>query len=379
MFKFPFTIISTSKYEEIKMALRAFDEKAKEISALLEAQRGIAGVVLGGMAEGVLAVDQLGRIIIANPAIEKMFGIIEPEIIGKTIREGIRNNEIAELIEESRKSGTSIYKEINIITPFQADFAATACPIRSHEKEIIGVVCVLHDISELKKLERYRTEFVANASHELKTPLTAIRSYVETLLDGAINDKGHNVEFLTKIEKHSINLSALIDDLLEISKLEARKELGVFARFDINQNIKRSVEMISVKARKKGVALINQCRDKEVFINGIDDHISRAITNLLDNAVNYTDPGGEVSINCVRFVDRIEVSVSDTGIGIPQEHLPRIFERFYRVDKARSRDLGGTGLGLAIVKHVANVHNGTVSVKSEEGKGSVFSVILPAA
>jgi len=234
-----------------------------------------------------------------------------------------------------------------------------------------------HEHSELKKLESYRSEFVANVSHELKTPLTAIRNYVETLSAGAIDDQVHNQEFLKKIEKHAVNLSALIDDILAISNLEAKKDIGQFTRVDLGGLIARAMETISAKAEKKKVKISFSCAGGQCLVAGIEEHLYRAILNLLDNAVNYTEPGGQVEISCLKREKQLEITVTDTGAGIPIEHLPRIFERFYRVDKARSRELGGTGLGLAIVKHVMNIHNGSVSVQSEVGRGSTFTLILP--
>lgn len=232
--------------------------------------------------------------------------------------------------------------------------------------------------SRLEKLEKYRSDFVANVSHELKTPLTAIRNYVETLLSGAIDDRAHNREFLEKIDKHAYNLSALIDDLLEISRLESKKDLGPLEEMDLARVTERALETVSAKAAKKNIALVRSGSESRCSIQGVEEHVYRAILNLLDNAVNYTDPGGRVELSCARRDGKLALSVSDTGIGIPAGDIDRVFERFYRVDKARSRELGGTGLGLAIVKHVMNIHNGSVDVQSEPGKGSVFTLSFPA-
>jgi len=340
------------------------------LSNPIEAQRGLAGAVLKSMTEGVLAVDEQRQITLANLAIENLFSVTEPEILGKTVRLGIRNNEIADLVEEVLRSGRAIEREIDIIVPIEKSFVALASPIREG-----GAVCVLHDITELKKLEKYRSEFVANISHELKTPLTAIRNYVETLLGGALEDKEHNREFLDKIDKHALNLSSLIDDILELSSLEGKKEIGPNTRFDLSTVINHAVETVAGKAKRKRIKLEKECEPCEIL--GLEDHILRAIMNLLDNAINYTPEDGKVKIGCRRKNGQVEVEVSDNGIGIPEEHLPRIFERFYRVDKARSRELGGTGLGLAIVKHVMNIHNGSVRAESEEGRGSRFTLIFP--
>ncbi|MFH1684564.1 MAG: ATP-binding protein [Candidatus Margulisiibacteriota bacterium] len=225
--------------------------------------------------------------------------------------------------------------------------------------------------------ERYRAEFVANVSHELKTPLTAIRNYVDTLMEGAIDDKKHNRTFLYKIDKHVNNLSLLIDDILEVSRLESKQELGPLVRFDISKTLKRAVETISEKANDKRIAIKLYCSGEQYYINGLEDQVYRAILNLLDNAINYSDEDGSVEISCKQKDNNVEIAIADNGIGIAEKHLPRIFERFYRVDRGRSRELGGTGLGLAIVKHVMNLHQGLVSVKSEIGEGSSFTLRFP--
>jgi len=369
LFKLPFSLISSDRLSEIKEA----EDRAQKKISQLEAQRGLAETVLRSMTDGVLAVDEGGRVILANLAVESLFGVTEPEVLGKTVRMAIRNNEIADLIEEVARTSQTIEKEISIIVPIERTFIALASPLRGGG----GAVCVLHDITELRKLERHRSEFAANISHELKTPLTAIRNYVETLLSGGLEDQQHNLEFLSKIEKHAVNLSSLIDDILELSSLESRREIGQFARLELGTVINHAVETVSAKARKKNVSLEKKC-ESAYSITGLEDHILRAILNLLDNAINYTNEGGKVEISCQKVDSKVTVTVSDSGIGIPKEHTSRIFERFYRVDKARSRDLGGTGLGLAIVKHVMNLHNGTVEVESKVGRGSTFILRFPA-
>jgi two-component system phosphate regulon sensor histidine kinase PhoR len=376
LFDLPFTLISSSKLKDLKQALEKAALRSDQMRASFETQQGLSAAVLLSINEGVLAVDKNGRIILANPAIEKTFGVIETEILGHTVREAMRNNEIADLIEEAAGSGRSIEKEINIVTPIERSFVALASFLKSESSDF-GVVCVLHDITELRKLEQYRSEFVANISHELKTPLTAIRNYVETLLSGALNDPAHNLEFLRKIDKHAINLTALIEDILEMSELESKKELGVFTQFDILSAVHRAVETISSKAFKKGIKIDLNCTKEPILVSGLEEHVYRAVLNLLDNAVNYTNSGGKITVSGIKEADKIIISVSDTGIGIPEEYLPRLFERFYRADKARSRELGGTGLGLAIVKHVMNVHNGSVLVESTEGHGSKFNLVFP--
>ncbi|OGC14494.1 hypothetical protein A3J90_03820 [candidate division WOR-1 bacterium RIFOXYC2_FULL_37_10] len=374
--KFPQTIIHKSKFEigELEKAMELMSEGLQTTIQKLSSKNSQISAVLSSMNDGVLAVDKTGRVILANPVIETIIGVTEPEIAGKTVREVVRNNEITDIVERALKTGGRIKEEVNVFLPFEGIFDANANPVLDEEKNILGVVCVLHDITEIRRLEKHRSEFVANVSHELKTPLTAIRGYVETLLLGAIGDKDNNMKFLGKIDKHAKNLSALIDDILEISKLESKKELGPFVKIDITRIMAHAVDAVLEKAQKKGITFEKKCSGREVFVVGIEDHIYRAILNILDNAVNYTGSGGVVKISCMQEDGKVVISISDTGIGISKEHIPRLFERFYRVDNARSRDLGGTGLGLAIVKHVMNVHNGEVRVESEEGRGSTFTL-----
>jgi two-component system phosphate regulon sensor histidine kinase PhoR len=378
--KFPLTIMRRSRYEvgKLEEAVEQMSRRLAEMFQNLSAERSQISAILSSVTEGVLAVDQNKRIILANPVLERIFGVIEPEVVGMTVREGIRNNEIAELLDESIKTEGEVKKEIYIDTPTEGTFMGHASPIRDRDGSILGAVCVLYNITEIRKLERHRSEFVANVSHELKTPLTAIHNYVETLTSGGLEDEKRNLDFLKKIDKHAHNLSALIDDILEISRLETKKDLGPFVKIDLGKIIKQAQDTLSEKAKRKVIDFKLKCEIGICFISGIEDQVYRSVLNVLDNAVNYTDAGGRVEVVCAKRDNKIEVSVSDTGIGISKEHLPRIFERFYRVDTARSRDLGGTGLGLSIVKHVMNIHRGSVTVESEEGKGSKFTLIFPS-
>lgn len=327
------------------------------------AERRQSEAILSSMTEAVLAVDKNSRVIFANPVMSKMFCLADPEGQAQTAREALRNNEIADLIDEVLKTNTMQEAEIDV-------FIVHVSP------SPLGAVCVLHDITEIRKLEKHRSEFVANVSHELKTPLTAIRSYVETLLAGAINDQENNHKFLAKVEAHALRLSALIDDILEVSKLEAKKDQPSFAQVNLVSLIDRAIETISRKTAVKNIHLRQKSLTNSCYLTGVEEHLFRAILNLLDNAANYTNANGKIEISCISKNGQVEVSVQDNGIGIEPEHLERIFERFYRVDQARSRDLGGTGLGLSIVKHVMNLHQGKVLVESAVGQGSKFTLVF---
>lgn len=378
----PQTILHKSRFEvgELEEALEQMSNRLAKTFQKLETERNRSAAILEGMAEGVLATDAEGKLILANPAITEIFGLSQGNLANRTVREALRNNEIADLCQQALERGEKIEREITIITPVQRTFAAAAAPLRvGKDERLSGAVLVLHDITELKRLESYRSEFVANVSHELKTPLTAIRNYTEALLDGALTDPQRNLEFLRKLDKHALNLSSLIDDLLEVSRLENKRELGAFLPVDLKKVIGRAVETVEGKIKKKKIALRLKCEGEEQRVMGIEEHLYRALLNLIDNAVNYTNDGGEIEISCRRQAGEVILAVRDTGIGIPAVHLPRLFERFYRVDQARSRDLGGTGLGLAIVKHVVQLHQGSVAVESVEGEGSTFTIKLPAA
>jgi len=376
----PQTIVRKSRFEVgvLEKALEEMSQSLADSFKKLAEERSQGWAIISNMVEGVIALDGSGKIVVINPVVEKLFECSRSEVVGKLAREGIRNNEIVGFMEEVLLTGKPREKEIELYTPTHKYFMAHAGPIRGTQGELLGVVCVLHDVTELRKMERYRSEFFANVAHEFKTPLAAIHSYCQTLLEGAINDSEHNLDFLKKIDKHAMNLAGLVDDVLEISRLEAKEGLPPFSLVDVVEVVNSAVENISHKAKEKKISLGKEFVGTNLQIRGINEQIFRAVSNLLENAVSYTPEGGKVEVSCAREKDKVLISVRDTGIGISKEHLPRIFERFYRVDPARSRQLGGTGLGLAIVKHVMEVHGGSVSVESEVGKGSKFTLIFPA-
>jgi two-component system phosphate regulon sensor histidine kinase PhoR len=323
------------------------------------------------MQDGVMLLDAEDKIVFANEALAKIFSIPRADLIAKRPLEAVRLVELAELIEEVKIAKGLREKEMKMVFPQEKNLLASANIIDN------GVAIIVRDISEVKKLENLRSEFVANVSHELKTPLTAIRSYAETLLNGAVDDPKANRQFLEKIEKNAQNLSALIDDILEISRLEARRGIAPFETVHLEEEVDRAIETLSSKIREKKVEIVKQGKPGACEVQGEPNHIYRALINLLDNAIKYSDPGGRIEISCAGGDRELRLSVRDYGIGIPQEHHSRIFERFYRVDKARSRELGGTGLGLSIVKHIMEVHGGRVTLESAAGRGSKFTLIFP--
>ncbi|MDD4179371.1 MAG: ATP-binding protein [Candidatus Margulisbacteria bacterium] len=331
-------------------------------------------VILSSMRDGAIVLDNADQIIFANQSFLDAFSLSRGDVVGKRLLEAVRIPELAGLAGEARAADTPIEKEITVVYPEEKIFSCSAAVIETEEGEPEVIAMIFHDISEMKKLENLRSEFVANVSHELKTPLTAIRGYVETLLDGAIDDPENNKGFLQKIDKNAQSLSALIDDLLQLSSLEARRGIKPFTDIDVSQVIVRAMETLSGKLKTKEIEIVGL---ENCPVTGDENLLYRALLNLIDNAVNYSSPGSKVEIACRRGEKAVEISIKDYGIGIAAEHLPRLFERFYRVDKARSRDQGGTGLGLAIVKHIMEIHGGSVRVESEEGKGSKFTLIFP--
>lgn len=368
---------SGSEVGDLERSVEEMSNKLAEMFKKVDIERGRRNAIFAGMKEGVLVTDMSGNIKYANPAIEKIFGRNADEMGGMTPREALFNNEISDLIEKSRAHGIEIEEKIQIYSPVNANFSVYCGPVKDPKGEILGFICVLHDITQLKMLEQYRSEFVANVSHELKTPLTAIRSYVETLLNGAIDDRENNRRFIENIDKHAKNLSSLIDDILEVARLETGRNAGEFKTFILKDVLKKCLDVVDDKAKKKGLNISAGCAE-DLIVKGVEEHIYRVLLNVIDNAINYTDSGGNINISCTGSKDNITISVKDTGIGIPEESLPRIFERFFRADTARSRESGGTGLGLAIVKHIIELHKGSISVKSEIGKGSEFTLTFPA-
>ena len=359
---------------QIKRLKEALDKAGRKINEL-ERQRGSIKAVLESMVEGVISVDKDARIVSVNSSIEKILGILKKEAEGKFFLEAIRNNDIAEIINKVLENGEFISAELNLSWPIQRIFRVNASAL--FENNIVrGCLIVIHDITEIRKLEKIRSDFVANVSHELKTPLTSIRGFVETLLEGALEDKENSRHFLQIIHEHALRLDRLVNDLLDLSGLES-KEIALEKR---QVNIKNLADVIlaSFKSQleQKSVAVkIDLPADLIVMID--EDKIGQVLTNLIENAIKFNQENGTIKIYSQDAGGKIKIFVDDSGIGIPPKDIPRIFERFYRVDKARSRSLGGTGLGLSIVKHIVELHAGKVGVESIEGLGSKFWFTLP--
>ncbi|OGR93569.1 MAG: hypothetical protein A2992_05510 [Elusimicrobia bacterium RIFCSPLOWO2_01_FULL_59_12] len=350
------------------------DEKVHELSR----ERSQLAAILSALVEGVVAVDHEGRVLLLNPAAERLFEAASGNLTGRPVLEVLRHNALHELIQQTLRERRPVSQEITIHSPQARTLVAQALPVTYGENRA-GVLAAFHDITELRRLERVRQEFVANVSHELKTPLTAIRGYVETLLTGALEDKAHNREFLGIIEEHARHLSLLIDDVLDLSAIEAKRVDYRFEPVSLADITERLIKGLAPMAKAKDVKITNLLTDKLPKVRADRDKLAQILMNLIDNAIKFNKTGGSVKIAARPDNGNLVVSIQDTGVGIPPGDLPRVFERFYRADKARSHDIAGTGLGLAIVKHLVEAHRGAVTAESEPGHGSVFSFTLPVA
>ncbi len=332
--------------------------------------------ILSSMIEGIIAIDKSEKIILFNSAIKRMLNIEENIVLGKLFWEVVRNNEIHAILKEAINKKTLQKKELTLYYPTEKIFQIHALPIKDKDN-ISGAVAVLHDITELKKLEKMRIDFVANVSHELRTPLTSIKGSIETLMNGAIDDKLNNRRFLNIIEKHTQRLNHLINDIIELSCIESGDIKLNFQPLNIKEIIDMVILNFQEAMTKKNLTVTINLPNAMPLIKADAKKIEQVFDNLIDNAIKHTDQGGSISVNADLKDEIISIALSDTGEGISEQDIPRIFERFYRIDSARSRKEGGTGLGLSIIKHIVLSHGGTVSVKSELNKGSTFFITLP--
>ncbi|TYO94618.1 two-component system histidine kinase PnpS [Desulfallas thermosapovorans] len=333
--------------------------------------------VLASMTSGVIFVDNKGQINLVNPAAENFLAFMTPGGAGIPHTASVRHPELSAAIDEALKTGRIVERQIKILVPRETVLEVIISPFLGEEGQLNGVVAVLHDITRIRKLEKIRTEFVDNVSHELKTPVTAIKGFTETLLDGAMHQEETCREFIEIIDHEAGRLSRLIQDLLDLSRIEYNRVQARFEIINLVPVIHQTVLKLRGYAENKGLELILDLPGKDVPVRVDRDMIEQVLLNLVDNAVKYTPPRGRVKIELAEAANQVTVWVRDTGAGIPQEDLDRVFERFYRVDKTRSRALGGTGLGLSIVKHIIDLHGGTVGVYSTPGIGSNFYFTLP--
>jgi len=338
-------------------------------------ERNRASAILGSMVEGVAVVTGDERILYYNWAFEQILELPEGSSQGRTLVEALRQADLVALVRQALSGVEELTGEVEVGTVRRRNFSVTAAPVRAAGTN--GAVLVLHDITELRRLERVRRDFVANVSHEFKTPLTAIQGFAETLLSGALDDKANRKRFVEIIREHARRLARLTDDLLKLSRIEAgRLELEI-RPIRVEALVNGCVETARLNAKARGLEIHVDLQENAPAVRGDGAQLGEVLQNLLDNALQYTPSGGQIEVKARSNGHDVVFTVTDSGIGIPESDLERIFERFYRVDAARSREAGGTGLGLAIARHIVEAHGGRIWVESAIGQGSRFHFSVP--
>lgn len=371
--------------DEIEDLANTFNEMADKLDntlcGLLDKNIRI-DTIINSMRDGIIAIDTNYKVLIINTNACDIFGIsYGPAIIGKNLWNITNNQKINSFLEDTIKNNVALTDEITIFSPKMACnsiYKVYTNPIKSGEMKVqnVGGVITFHNVTSVKKLEQIRTEFVSNVTHELKTPLTSIRGFVETLKDGAIEDTTVASKFLDIIDIEAERLYQLINDILQLSEIESMRTDEQVSPNSLKTIVDEVVQLLDPAIQKKNIH-ININIDEDLFINVNKYRIKQMFINLIDNAIKYNVENGSVLVVANKSNGTTNISVKDTGIGIPEKHLSRIFERFYRVDKGRSRNMGGTGLGLSIVKHIVQLYNGDIDIISEEGIGTEFIINLP--
>lgn len=372
--------IMEESQDEIGELTHSFNLMSEKLQENMEESKASAvkiSAVLSSMINGIIAVDNDRHIMFINPVAESLLGILEEEVKGRHVLEVIRNNQLDDCLERFLISDLMATTDIDIFEPAQRTISIATTPILSEDHKKLGGVILLQDVTEIRKLEQMRKDFVANVSHELKTPLTSIQGFVETLKAGAADQKSVRDKFLDILDIESSRLSTLIDDLLMLSDIENRNSMISRDEIPVTQSVREVIEMLSELAQRKRILLTLNAQQGLPKIFGNQGWFKQMIINLVDNAIKYTPVDGSVHVELSAGRDYLDIQVTDTGIGIEEAHLSRLFERFYRADKARSREVGGTGLGLAIVKHITLAMEGQIFVSSIPGEGSTFTVKLP--
>lgn len=373
--------VPISAPSELGALAKALNEMAKQLYdriLTITKQRNELEAVLSSMVEGVLAVDADGHIVSINKAAADLLMIDSIHAQGRNVEEIIRNVDLHQFIRKTVDSEQSTEADILLPTGGGRYFQLHGASLSDSQGHTSGAVIVLNDMTRIRHLENIRRDFVANVSHELRTPVTSIQGFVEALCEGGIQEPKQIERYLKIIAKHSNRLNTIIDDLLSLSRLEEDEEKRKisFEKVPLKQVLASAVELSSVKATEKNLTVELVCEDQiEEKVNVV--FLEQAVVNLVDNAIKYSEPDGKIRVSVQRSDKEVAIAVQDEGCGIEKKHLARIFERFYVVDKGRSRKLGGTGLGLSIVKHIAQIHGGHVTVKSTPGKGSTFTIHLP--
>ena len=361
------------EFDEIAESLNTMSVELQNSIAMNEKERRRLNEILRSIPDILLILESNGTIQLASSASRSYFG--EVPLMGKQVVEVIRNPLFLTLMEEARKNLMPGVSELRLDYPEERYFSARVSPLTDEEKDLSGFVVILHDITQLKKLEQTRKDFVANISHEIKTPITAIKGFADTLLEGALHDTEHAEKFLKIIKSNSERINSLVDDLMTISKIELGVARIEKASVDISDATENALALLRLKAADKKLILKTDFPAEHIKITADRDKLIQILTNLVDNSIKFTETG-EVTIGFRTENNRPYLYVEDTGIGIPEKHIPRIGERFYRVDTARSRKMGGTGLGLAIVKHLVKAHGWEMHIESTSEKGTKVKIYV---
>lgn len=376
-------VIAVEGKDQIARLTKTFNRMSSQLNTTiyqLEYENMKLESIVNSMINGVIAVDTENKILMINSVCYQLFNIKINDIIGYNFYDVIRNEDVYEVLDKSIKGKEHIVKEFLFCSLTEGDkiLRVYANPISAQviDSNVKGSLLVFQDITQIRKLEQLRSDFVSNVTHELKTPLTSIMGFTDTLKAGAIHDKKAALHFLEIIEIETKRLYRLILDILSLSEIETRQEDINMQKEDINLIIQEVCRVLEPQAKEKGITMNTKIEKNAVYFECNRDRISQMLMNLIDNAIKYTEKG-KIDIVCCNHKKEIEISICDTGIGIPKENIERIFERFYRVDKGRSRKAGGTGLGLSIVKHIVMLYEGKLTVTSEEGKGTQFTIKLP--
>ena len=363
----------------IGLALETIFARQQELERQIAGRESDTQTILSAMEDGVLVVDARSRITLMNPTFQKLFDLRDPAV-GVSLVEAVRHATLDQLVAETLGTGEAMRSELSVTdsrTHSERHIEVSAVPIKKGDNEMSGAVLLFHDITELKQLDEIRREFVANVSHELRTPLSILRGYIEVLLDEPETQREELARILSIMERHSKRLQRLVDDLLSLAQLESSQATLELSAVRVDELFNNLIRDWKEKLAAKSLKVIVDLTPEALTVHADGTRLEEVLYNLLDNAVKFSRENGQIHLRATRRGSDMVLSVTDNGLGIGKEHLPRIFERFYRADKARSRELGGTGLGLAIVKHIAQLHGGRVEAESELGHGTTIRVVLP--
>ncbi|MHB1394422.1 MAG: two-component system histidine kinase PnpS [Clostridia bacterium] len=372
-------IIAVKSRDEVGQLTEMFNYLTVRLKSTLDEmyrEKNKVDTILTNMTDGIIAVNAEGTVIHANPAAYSIFNIKKKDLYNRKFDDVAQKLELGmtfnDIVNDSEQN-------FNILSINNLIIKISVVPIMNEHNEAEGAMLVLQDVTEQEKLDKMRKEFVANVSHELRTPLTTIKSYTETLLDGALENKEYTVNFLQVINSESDRMTRLVKDLLQLSKLDYDKMEWNMKKLNILNIISDCIVKLEISAKQKNQTLSFEALGELCEINGDKDRIEQVVINIISNAIKYTPENGSIKVTADRLADEVEIRIADTGMGIPKEDIPRLFERFYRVDKARSRAMGGTGLGLSIAKNIIEAHRGSIRIESEYGKGTEVIINFPCA